>query len=129
MGYSSEAGNMTTVAILPISDASGETSYRAIAGDKHSVGKTAGQALDALTVQLDEAEFSALLLIQSFRPDRFFSADQQKRLSELMSLWRLARDQEQSLLPEQQTELEGLIEAELKAATARTATLIQPGTA
>ncbi len=120
---------MTTVAILPISDASGETSYRAIAGDKHSVGKTAGQALDALTVQLDEAEFSALLLIQSFRPDRFFSADQQKRLSELMSLWRLARDHGQSLLPEQQTELEGLIEAELKAATARTATLIQPGTA
>jgi hypothetical protein len=32
---------MTTVAILPISNASGERSYRAIAGDKQSVGKTA----------------------------------------------------------------------------------------
>lgn len=57
---------MTTVAILPISDASGEKSYRAIAGDKHSVGKTAGQALDALTPQLGEMEFTGLLVIQSF---------------------------------------------------------------
>jgi hypothetical protein len=48
---------MTTVAIVPIS-VNGEKSYRAIAGDKHSVGKTAGQALDALTAQLDEIEFS-----------------------------------------------------------------------
>jgi hypothetical protein len=43
---------MTTVAILPISDVNGEKSYRAIAGDKHSVGETAGQALDALTANL-----------------------------------------------------------------------------
>ena len=118
---------MTTVAILPISDASGEKSYRAIAGDKYSVGKTAGQALDALTAQLGETEFSALLVIQSFRPDSFFSAQQQKRLSELMSLWRLARDQGQALPPEQQAELDTLVEAELKAATARTAALIQQG--
>ncbi|WP_375479000.1 hypothetical protein [uncultured Nostoc sp.] len=39
--------------------------------DKHSVGKTAGQALDALTAQLYETEFAALLVIQSFRPDTF----------------------------------------------------------
>jgi hypothetical protein len=58
---------MTTVEILPISDASGEKSYQAIAGDKQSVGKTAGQALDALTSQLGEDEFSA-------------SAKQQQRL-------------------------------------------------
>ncbi len=91
---------MTTVAILLISDANGEKSYRAIAGDKYSVGKTAGQALDALTAQLDEIEFNALLVIQSFRPDPFFSAEQQERLSELMNLWRLARDQGQELPPE-----------------------------
>ena len=116
---------MTTVAILPISDPSGEKSYRAIAGDKHSVGKTAGQALDALTAQLGEAEFSALLVIQSFRPDSFFSAEQQERLSELMSLWRLARDQGQPLPSEQQAEIDALVEAELRAATARTAALMQ----
>lgn len=116
---------MTTVAIVPVSDASGERSYRAIAGDKHSVGKTAGQALDALTAQLGKAEFSALLVIQSFHPDPFFSAEQQKRLSELMNLWRTVRDQEQALSPEQQAELDSLVEAELEAATARTAALVQ----
>jgi hypothetical protein len=118
---------MTTVAILPISDVNGEKSYRAIAGDKHSVGKTAGQALDALTAQLDEIEFSALLVIQSFRPDPFFSAEQQERLSELMNLWRLARDQRRELPPEQQAELDSLVEIELRAATTRTAALMQQG--
>lgn len=116
---------MTTVAILPISDVNGEKSYRAIAGDKYSVGKTAGQALDALTAQLDEVAFSTLLVIQSFRPDPFFNAEQQERLSELMSLWRLAQNQGQELSPEQQSELDALVETELRAATARTAALMQ----
>jgi hypothetical protein len=116
---------MTTVAILPISNTNGEKSYRAIAGDKYSVGKTAGQALDALTAQLDAIEFSALLVIQSFRPDSFFNVQQQERLSELMSQWRLARDRGQELLPEQQAELNSLVEMELKAATARASALMQ----
>ena len=60
---------MTTVAILPVSDASGERIYRAIAGDKQSTGRTAGEALDALTAQLEGGEFSTLLLIQSFHLD------------------------------------------------------------
>ncbi len=116
---------MTTVAILPVSDASGERIYRAIAGDKQSTGRTAGEALDALTAQLEGSEFSTLLLIQSFRPDWFFSAQQQRRLSELMSLWRTAHDQGQTLPPEQQAELDSLVETELRAATARTAALVQ----
>ena len=120
---------MTTVAILPISDVNGEKAYRAIAGDKHSVGKTAGQALDALTAQLDEIEFTALLVIQSFRPDPFFSAEQQERLSALMSLWQLARDQGRELPPDQQAELNRLVDLELRAATARTAALLQQGSA
>ncbi|MBD1930515.1 MULTISPECIES: hypothetical protein [Cyanophyceae] len=116
---------MTTVAILPVSDANGERLYRAIAGDKQSTGKTAGEALDALTAQLEGSELGTLLLIQSFRPDWFFSAGEQQRLSELMSLWRTARDEGQVLPPEQQAELDRLVEAELKAATARTAALVQ----
>ena len=116
---------MTTVAILPVSDANGEKIYRAVAGDKQSIGKTAGEALDALTAQLEGDEFSTLLIIQSFRPDWFFSAFQQQRLSELMNLWRTARDQGQTLPPERQAELDRLVEAELKAATARTAALVQ----
>lgn len=118
---------MTTVAILPSSDVDGEKSYRAIAGDKYSVGKTAGQALDALTAQLGDIEFSTLLVIQSFRPDSFFGAEQRERLSELMNLWRLARDQGQELQPEQQAELNSLVEMELRAATARTSVLMQQG--
>jgi hypothetical protein len=116
---------MTTVAILPVSDASGKRLYRAIAGDKQSTGKTAGEALDALTALLEGDKFSTLLIIQSFRPDWFFSTEQQQRLSELMNLWQTARDHEQTLPPEQQAELDSLVEAELKAATARTAALVQ----
>lgn len=118
---------MPTVAILPISDSSGERAYRAVAGDKHSTGKTPGQALDALTAQLGQAEFSALLLIQNFCPDSFFNAEQQGRLAALMDLWRAARNQGQDLPPDQQAELDALVEAELRAATARTAALMQQG--
>jgi hypothetical protein len=116
---------MTTISILPISSVSGEKSYRAIAGDKQWTGKTAGQALDGLTTQLAESEFSALLVIQSFNPDLFFSTNQQKRLSELMSLWRVARDRGETLLLDQQAELDALVDAELQAATARTNSLMQ----
>jgi hypothetical protein len=117
--------NMTTVAILPVSDANGERLYRAIAGDKQSTGKTAGEALDALTAQLEGGELGTLLILQSFRPDWFFSEFEQQRLSKLINRWRTARDQGQTLPPEQQAELDSLVEAELKAATARTAALIQ----
>ncbi len=61
----------------------------------------------------------------TFINDWFFSAEQQQRLSDLMNLWRTARDEGQTLPPEQQAELDSLVEAELKAATARTAALVQ----
>ena len=116
---------MNTVAILPIWNASGEKSYRAISGNKQSVGKTAGQALDALTIQLGELEFRGLLIIDNFHDDQFFTREQQQRLSELMNMWRIARDQEQELPPEIQTELDNLVNLELNAATARTTFLAQ----
>jgi glucuronate isomerase len=119
---------MTTVAILPSTDANGQKIYRAIAGEKQSVGKTAGQALDALTIQLqleNEESSSTMLIIQSFRPDPFLSAQQQQKLAELMSLWQTAQSQGQELPQSQQAELDNLVEAELKAATARSAALAQ----
>ncbi len=118
---------MTTVEILPIYDASGKMSYRAVAGDKHSTGKTAGQALDALTALLEQTEVSGLFLLQNFNADEFFKEEQRNRLSELMDLWRQARDEGQSLSKELQIELDNLVEAELKAATARTASLLKNG--
>ncbi|MEM9215262.1 MAG: hypothetical protein AAGD25_13045 [Cyanobacteria bacterium P01_F01_bin.150] len=116
---------MNTVAILPIAEPNGETSYQATSGSTQSVGKTAGQALDALVAQLDEPGFKGLLVIQSFRLDALFSETQQARLSELMALWRNARDQGKELPREQQDELNQLVELELNAATARTTALLE----
>ncbi|WP_017328420.1 hypothetical protein [Synechococcus sp. PCC 7336] len=116
---------MTTVAILPESDSSGNRRFRAISGDKQSTGKTAGEALDALTAQIEYSEASPFILIQSFQPDSLFTAVQQQRLTELMQLWRAARDRSEPFPPALQAELEHLTEAELKAATARSANLMQ----
>lgn len=114
---------MTNVAIMPIPTEQGDLSYRAIAGEKHAQGKTAGQALDALTLQLSEDEASTLVIVQSLRPDRFFTDIQQHRLTALMARWRTQRDKGSALPPAEQAELEALIAAELKASAARAATL------
>jgi hypothetical protein len=114
---------MTKVAILPIPTEQGALLYRAIAGEKYAQGKTAGEALDALTVQLSADEASTLVIVQSLRPDRFFTAAQQERLAALMDHWRTARDQGASLPTDEQTELEALIAAELHASAARAAAL------
>ena len=47
------------------------------------------------------------------------SAQQQERLSQLMTRWRTVRDAGQTLSVDEQKELESLIEAELKAAAER----------
>ena len=66
-----------------------------------------------------------MMSTRSSNPDEFFTTQQQKRLSELMNLWRAARDRGQTISPKQQAELEILVEAELKAATVRTAVIVQ----
>lgn len=114
---------MTKVAILPIPTQKRAVSYRAVAGDRQSRGKTAGEALDALTAQLSDDEASTLVVVQSLRPDRFFNATQQQRLAELMERWRMGRDKGYTMPPAEQAELEALVEAEVHAAAARAATL------
>lgn len=111
---------MTTVTILPVSNQSDEFLYRAIAGYTKFIGKTLGQALDALTAQLGESKFNTLLVIQKFQSDKFFTAQQKARLTELMRLYQTACDEGQQLSEELQVELESLVEAELQAATLRT---------
>ena len=110
---------MTTITIVPESIEKDEITYRAIAGTAQSRGKTAGEALDALTRQLSEDETGTLVIVQNLRPDSLFTAQQQQRLSELMARWRAARDEDNVLPLEEQVELESLIEAELQAATKR----------
>lgn len=114
---------MTKVAIVPIPTGQGTLSYRAIAGEKHAQGKTAGEALDALTAQLSADEASTLVIVQSLHPDRFFTAPQQERLTALMDRRRTARDQGTTLPADEHTELEALIAVELQAAAARAAAL------
>jgi hypothetical protein len=68
---------MATISILPISSPDGEALYQDVAGKLISLGKTAGQALDALTAQLDNPESSTLFVLQSFQSDKFFDSTQQ----------------------------------------------------
>ena len=114
---------MIKVATWPVSTAQGDLSYHAIAGEKHAQGKTAGEALDALTTQLPADEASTLIIVQSLRPDRFFTAAQQERLTALMERWRTMRDQGATLPADEHTALEALIAAELQASAARAAGL------
>lgn len=116
---------MTRVAILPISTIGGDIAYHAFAGGKLSQGKTAGEALDALTAQLPEDDMSTLVVVQNLRPDQFFTAQQQRRLGELMDLWRAARDTGGSLPAVEQTELDDLVEEEVRASGERTAALLR----
>jgi response regulator of citrate/malate metabolism len=57
------------------------------------------------------------------RPDELFTAEQQQRLAELLARWRAARDTGASLPPQEQAELDALVQAELRAATERSAAL------
>lgn len=111
---------MTKVAILPVPTEGGGISYRALAEDKQSQGKTAGEALDALTLKLSNDKAGTLIIVQSQRPDVFFDAAQQQRMAELMKHWRSARDRGETLPDEEQAELEALVEAELRASAYRT---------
>lgn len=100
---------MTTITILPE-----EKKFRAVSGNRESFGRTAGEALDALTAQLDEEESGTLIVIQNRRADKFFNSSQQKRLTELM-----AKRKTKSLSADEETELENLVEAELEGAKRR----------
>jgi hypothetical protein len=55
--------------------------------------------------------------------DTLFTAAQQQRLAELMAQWRIARDAGTPFSFKEQAELDALVEAELRAAIQRSATL------
>src|SRR5262245_26712948 len=103
---------MTTVTIIPEPSEQDGITYRAVAGEIQAVGNSAGAALDALTTQLGEEERGTLVIVQNQRPDRFFTAEQQARLTDLMTRWRRARDIGKALAPQEQIELEALVRAE-----------------
>ena len=106
---------MTTITITP----ERADTYRAITGDREPTGRTAGEALDALTSQLTDDESGTLVIVQNRKADRFFNATQQARLSELTE-----RRETVTLSPEEDGELEKLVEAELDGARARAEALL-----
>ncbi|MHB1426966.1 MAG: hypothetical protein ACYC3I_27745 [Gemmataceae bacterium] len=116
---------MTTIAIVPDHPQNATPRFRAVAGEVQSVGATAGQALDALRAQLGEPEQTTLVVVQPMRPDALFTAAQQQRLAELMDRWRAASAADTTLLPQEQAELDALVEAELRAAADRSAALVR----
>lgn len=108
-------GSLTFISILPEE----ADSYRAIVGRKESTGRTAGEALDALTSQLADDEGGTLVIVQTRKTDRFFNAAQRERLTELMS-----RRGAGALSLEEEKELEALVEAELNGARRRAENLL-----
>ena len=116
---------MTKVAVYrELADTEGMP-YRAIAGGTQATGRTAGEALDALTSQLGERETDTLVIVRSMVPDQFFTDAQRRRLEELVNLRREAFAQKTTLSADCQRELERLVEAEVEATTARAAALLR----
>lgn len=105
---------MATITILPEK----ADSYRAFARDKEGAGRTAGEALDALTSQLEDEENGTLVIVQHRKADEFFNHAQQTRLAELMR-----RRSTGNSSTEETDELERLVEAELDGARRRATTL------
>ncbi len=115
---------MQSISIETVAATNGDRLYRAAMGNQHSLGRTAGEALDALNIQMGSQEINGFLLLKSFQPDQFFTAEQQQRLIELMSIWRTTRDRGDTISPEQQLELDALIEDELNATIGRSKAIL-----
>lgn len=115
---------MTTIAIVPEPLQEGMF-YRAVAGQRQSVGRTPGEALDTLAGQLPVGESGTLVVVQHMRPDEFFTAEQRARLDLLMERWRHARDGRHALSAEEHAELDALVALELEGTTRRAEALRQ----
>ncbi len=110
-----------TVTILPVPTDEGKNSFHAVSGGKSSLGRTPGEALDAISAQLSDKDDGTLVVVHSFSPDRYFNTSQQRRLTELVERWSLAAQQGKGLPDSEQAELEALIETEVRAAGQRAA--------
>jgi hypothetical protein len=79
---------MTKVALLEEATSPGETAFRAVTAHDQVMGRTAGEALDALASQLPQVEGDTLTIVRNLGPARFFTAEQRQRLE----LFRTAND-------------------------------------
>lgn len=116
---------MQSIAIFPVFPLQGTPRFRAVTHSGQSEGTTVGEALDGVRKQSVDDSSGTVVVIQPFQPDELFTAAEQTRLSELMEKWRSARDGKGALLPTESKELESLVDAELRAATQRTARMLK----
>jgi len=102
--------------------------YRALCRDRQAVGNTPGAALDAmerLVAANSENGDGTVVIVQRFRPDAFFTNQQQARLQELMNRFHKASETNQELAPNDRQELETLVDAEWHAAIKRADTILK----
>jgi hypothetical protein len=114
---------MTKVAVYHEPVESQGLPYRAVSGQNTAMGRTAGDALDALASQLPVEDADTFVIVRNMRPDRFFSAQQRRRLEDLMALKREAVAGNSPMSAQEEAELEQLVDAEVQAATARAVAL------
>jgi hypothetical protein len=116
---------MTRVALFQEPGDAGSMLYRAVAGRNQAMGRTAGEALDALATQLPGDEAETLVVVRNMSPDRSFTAEQRRRLEQLMDLRREALAGGSRPNAEEEAELEQLVDAEVRAATERASALFR----
>ena len=109
---------MTAIQILQELPRPGKLRYKAVFGRHHAVGATPGAALDALEHDLP-ADSGTVVILQKFKPARYFDDPQQARLADLMARLQVSRLQGRDLAPHEMAELEALIERELHATALR----------
>ncbi len=114
---------ITTIEIIREEKTPQQTVYRAMSGEQQATSTTPGQALDTLermlATQGQPEHEGTVVIVQRFRPDAFFSAAQQQRLQEIMARFHTASATGTALSPEEQHELEQLVDTEWHAAIAR----------
>jgi hypothetical protein len=116
---------MTKVSVSHEPGNADSMSYRAVAGRTQALGRTAGEALDALAAQLAPEDAETLVIVRDLKPDRFFSSEQRRRLAELVALRREVLAGRARWDREDAAELELLVDAELQAAAERARNLVR----
>lgn len=107
---------MATVSILREKGEQNVPRFRAVAGRRQSVGRTPGEALDALNVQFAETDSGSLIVVQQMQSDPYFSEAKYLRMRELL-------DRSSMLTEVERGELEALVRDELVASAKRTEAL------
>lgn len=112
---------MTTVTILHKKSQGDEETYWAVAPKEklQTVGRSAGEALDALNAQMISTETGSFIIVQREQSDIYFTEKQLHRLQELIAL----SATEAGLTSEEEAERDSLIEAEFMASAQRTSDL------